>query len=274
MSPTEKEHPSAFDAMAEAFDAWFAKNANVFESELLAEKHFLTDPENTVSIGCGTGLFEERHGIPRGVEPAEGMAGLARRRGIDVKIGSAEDIPFGDEQFNGVLLGTILSYVKDRPKAVAEAYRILKHGGHVVVSFLPGEGSYTMMYDLAAVKGKYNPEISPEHPYPIEFIVEGTWCSTREVTELLKRAGFVDMEYVQTLTRHPKYSQRLGGGADRGVRQGGLRRRPGQEAVNVERGCGTMSGSGRSPIPPAALDSPGCQMEKMARPRGFEPLAT
>jgi hypothetical protein len=36
--------------------------------------------------------------------------------------------------------------------------------------------------------------------------VEGTWCSTREVTELLKRAGFVDLEYVQTLTRHPKYS--------------------------------------------------------------------
>jgi hypothetical protein len=36
--------------------------------------------------------------------------------------------------------------------------------------------------------------------------VEGTWCSTREVTELLKRAGFVDLEYVQTLTMHPKYS--------------------------------------------------------------------
>ena len=57
----------------------------MFESELLAEKHFLTDPENTVSIGCGTGLFEERHGIPRGVEPAEGMARRARRRGIDVR---------------------------------------------------------------------------------------------------------------------------------------------------------------------------------------------
>jgi hypothetical protein len=36
--------------------------------------------------------------------------------------------------------------------------------------------------------------------------VEGTWYSTREVTELLKRAGFVDLEYVQILTRHPKYS--------------------------------------------------------------------
>jgi len=56
--------PTRFDAMGEAFDAWFAKNANVFESELLAEKHFLTDPENPVSIGCGTGCSRKGKAIP------------------------------------------------------------------------------------------------------------------------------------------------------------------------------------------------------------------
>lgn len=201
-----KDTAPAFDAAAETFDAWFEKNRNVFESELLAERHFLTDPENTVSIGCGTGLFEQRHGIRRGVEPAEGMARLARGRGIDVKIAPAENIPYGNESTNGVLLGTILSYVKDRPKALSEAYRILKPGGHIVVSFLPKEGSYTMLYDLAAIKGKFNPETAPEHPYPIEFVEEGSWCSIREVTELLTNAGFVDLRYIQTLTRHPKFS--------------------------------------------------------------------
>jgi len=197
---------SAFDAIAEAFDAWFAKNANVFESELLAEKRFLDDPENTVSIGCGTGLFEERLGIRRGVEPAEGMARLARKRGIEVRIAPAENVPYGDGSVKCVLLGTILSYVKDRPKALAEAYRVLAPGGRIVVSNLPKEGSYALLYDLAAVQRKYDPETAPEHPYPIEFIEEGTWCSTREVVELLTNAGFVDLEFVQTLTRHPKYT--------------------------------------------------------------------
>ena len=74
-----KGESSAFDAIAEAFDTWFARNANVFESELLATKHFLDDPENTLSIGCGTGLFEQRLGVRRGCEPAVGMARLARK---------------------------------------------------------------------------------------------------------------------------------------------------------------------------------------------------
>ncbi|MGE5248236.1 MAG: class I SAM-dependent methyltransferase [Verrucomicrobiota bacterium] len=209
MTQAEKERAAgtpAFEEDAEAFDAWFAKNPAVFESELLAERRFVTDPENTVSIGCGSGLFEARLGIPRGVEPSEGMARLARKRGIDVRIGTAEEVPLGDETFNGVLLGTVLSYVKDRERAVREAHRILKHGGHVIVSFLPREGSYAMLYELADRKGSYDPETAPAHPYPIPFLEGVHWCSTSEIARLLQAAGFVDLEYVQTLTRHPRYT--------------------------------------------------------------------
>jgi SAM-dependent methyltransferase len=213
MTPLETEHEEAragetpaFEDDAEAFDAWFSRNRVVFESELLAEKRFVTDPENTVSIGCGSGLFEERLGIPRGVEPSAGMARLAQKRGISVKLGTAEDVPLEDGAFNGVLLGTVLSYVRDREKAVREAYRILKRGGHVVVSFLAREGSYAMLYDLASMKGAYDPEAAPGHPYPIRFLAGVHWCSTREIADLLKGAGFVGLEYAQTLTRHPKYT--------------------------------------------------------------------
>jgi SAM-dependent methyltransferase len=213
MRPLETERKEAraaetpaFEDDAEAFDAWFARNQAVFESELLAERRFITDPENTVSIGCGSGLFEKRLGIPRGVEPSSGMALLAQKRGISVKLGTAEDVPLENEAFNGVLLGTVLSYVKDREKAVREAYRILRRGGHVVVSFLAREGSYAMLYELAHANGTYDPETAPGHPYPVRFLEGAHWCSTREVTELLKGAGFVGLEYVQTLTRHPKYT--------------------------------------------------------------------
>jgi hydroxymethylpyrimidine/phosphomethylpyrimidine kinase len=197
---------AAFEEKAEDFDAWFAKNEAVFESEFLAEKRFFENPGTAVSIGVGSGLFASRLGIEFGVEPSQDMARLAERRGIKVKAGTAENVPFEDETFETVLLGTVLSYVQARNQAVKEAFRILRPGGHVVVSFVAREGSYTMLYDLAYLTGRHDPERAPRHPYPVKFIKGANWISTSEVTNLLKEAGFVDLRYVQTLTRHPKYT--------------------------------------------------------------------
>jgi hydroxymethylpyrimidine/phosphomethylpyrimidine kinase len=198
--------PSAFEEAAEDFDAWFDKNRVIFESELLAERHFLENPENAVSIGVGSGLFASKLGIKYGVEPAEKMAELARKRGIEVKIGTAENVPFPDERFDTVLLSTVLDYVKNPQQAVDEAFRILKPGGYIVVSFLTREGSYAMMYDLAYLRGQHDPAISPKHPYPVKFIRGAHWLSTGEVITLLKNAGFIGLKYAQTLTKHPKYT--------------------------------------------------------------------
>ena len=197
---------SIFEESAEDFDKWFSKNKIVFESEFLAEKHFLSNSKNSVSIGVGSGLFASRLGIEYGVEPSKEMVKLAKKRGIKVKIGTAEKVPFEGENFDTVLLSTILSYVDDPQKAVCEAYRILKHNGKVVVSFLAREGSYAMMYDLAYLRGKHDPETAPKYPYPVKFIKDTHWHSTKEVSNLLKKAGFVDLKYVQTFTKHPKYT--------------------------------------------------------------------
>ncbi len=197
---------SAFETSAEDFDSWFNRNQAIFESELLAQQQFIADPEHTVSIGCGSGIFDERLGIKSGVEPSEDMAKLARKRGMKIKIGTAEAIPYEDETVQTVLLGTILSYVKDRKKAINEAYRILEHNGHIVVSFLAREGAYSMLYDLASLRGEYDPDTAPKAPYPLKFLKGTHWCSVSEIRQLLQEAGFVDLKYVQTLTRHPKYS--------------------------------------------------------------------
>jgi hydroxymethylpyrimidine/phosphomethylpyrimidine kinase len=197
---------SAFKKAAEKFDAWFDKNKNIFESEFVAEKKLLPRPKNAVSIGVGSGLFASQLGIKYGVEPAEDMAKLARKRGIKVKIGTAEDVPYPNEKFDTVLLSTVLSYVHDPQKAVNEAYRILKPGGHVVISFLTREGSYAMLYELAYIRGNHDPEISPPQPYPLPFLGGAKWLSTDKITDLLCNAGFTDLRYVQTLRRHPKYS--------------------------------------------------------------------
>ena len=211
---------SAFESEAKDFDFWFSKNKNIFESEFLAEKELFPGPENAVSIGVGSGLFASGLGITKGVEPSNDMAKLARERGIDVKIGTAENVPYEDEKFNTVLLSTVLSYCENPLKALKEAFRILRKGGQVVVSFLPREGSYSMFYDLARVHGEFDPGRTPENPYPLKFIAGATWLSIEKMKELIHQAGFIDFEYAQTLTKHPRYSNEEIEKPSRGYKKG------------------------------------------------------
>ena len=81
----------AFDEYAEKYDAWFLENRAILESEVLLLRRFLHNPGDTVSVGCGTGLFElilrEEHGIDirYGVEPSDDMRGVAVKRGLLVE---------------------------------------------------------------------------------------------------------------------------------------------------------------------------------------------
>jgi ubiquinone/menaquinone biosynthesis C-methylase UbiE len=205
-----------FDAYAEKYDVWFLKNRNVLASEVRMLARALGDPGVTLSVGCGSGLFESilkaEHGVEirHGVEPATGMVEIARKRGLEVRIGTAEALPYEDGSFDTVLLNGIPSYVADLGRAFSEAYRVLRPGGHVVVADVPAESSYGLLYRLAGMVGTWEGsslrEIAPAHPYPVEFVAGATWRTTTEKTEVLRSAGFVDLEYVQTLTRHAKFS--------------------------------------------------------------------
>lgn len=208
-----------FDEYAEQYDIWFLKNRNVLESEVLLLKHFLKTPGKCLSVGCGSGLFEyllrTGHGIDIrfGVEPSDTMAKIAEKRGMLVKPGVAEKLPFGEAEFHSVLMNGTPSYINDLEKAFREAFRVLEPGGFILVADVPAESSYGLLYQLAkssdSWEDPYLGKIAPKHPYPVEFTKEATWRTTEEKTVLLTNAGFVDPEFAQTLTRHPKYSDDL-----------------------------------------------------------------
>jgi ubiquinone/menaquinone biosynthesis C-methylase UbiE len=205
-----------FDEHAEAYDGWFLKNQNVLDSEVLLLKHFLASPGKTLSVGCGSGLFEyllrTQHGIEiaHGVEPSEAMAEIAGRRGVEVRIGAAEQLPCPDGEFDTVLLNGTPSYIGDLEKALRETWRVLRPGGSVVVVDVPAESSYGLLYMLVALKGSWDDSrlqgLAPAVPYPVELAAAANWRTTEEKAEALRRVGFVDLEFAQTLTRHPRFS--------------------------------------------------------------------
>ncbi|MEE4312610.1 MAG: class I SAM-dependent methyltransferase [candidate division KSB1 bacterium] len=207
---------NGFDEHAEKYDAWFMENRNVLESELALLAYFLKNTGRTLSVGCGSGLFEmllrqQYHiEITDGIEPSEGMAEIARKRGMRVLTESAEKTSFNDESWDTLIYNGTPGYIKDLESAFREACRILVPGGTLLVLDVPKESSYGMLYNLAVVLGNWDhPKldgVKPKTPYPIEFAAAANWRTTAEKVELLKMTGFTDFHYAQTLTRHPLFS--------------------------------------------------------------------
>jgi ubiquinone/menaquinone biosynthesis C-methylase UbiE len=206
----------AFDEFAEKYDSWFLQNEAVLDSEVALLAHFLKNAGKTLSVGCGSGLFEvllkKDHNvhIEYGLEPAEHMAQIAVERGMQVKCATAEEMPYADEEFDTIYFNGSPSYITDLEKAFREGYRILKTGGKILVLDVPKESSYAMLYNLGMVLKDWDHKlfegIKPPAVYPLEFVLSANWRTTPQKVDLLRNAGFKNFDFAQTLTRHPAYS--------------------------------------------------------------------
>ncbi len=213
---TQKQQKLSFDQHATKYDAWFMENENLLRSEVALVAYALGEPGKTLSVGCGSGLFEyflkNDYGIEvnEGIEPSEAMAEIARKRGMKVSIGTAEEGDPGTEEYDTLLFNGTPSYISDINAAFERAYYALKKGGKIVVIDVPKDGSFAMLYNMAKTVGKWEHEllkdIRPASVYPIEFVKEANWRTTPEKTEALKKVGFKNFSYAQTLTTHPLYS--------------------------------------------------------------------
>ena len=123
-----------YDALRPQDDAWWAKFDAIVRLGNLRGRRVL-------DVGCGTGalaaaLAERAHAKVWGVEPSPEMRTVARARlprSIGVRSGNAEDLPFRDGWFDGVVYSLVVHLV-DRPRALAEAARVLATGGRIVVA--------------------------------------------------------------------------------------------------------------------------------------------
>jgi SAM-dependent methyltransferase len=95
-----------------------------------------------LDVGCGTGkvaaLLKNEHGAQvTGVDPSPEMLSVARRHhpALDLHSGCAEALPFRDESYERVVLHMVIQHV-DRPRSLAEAFRVLRPGGRIAVSAL------------------------------------------------------------------------------------------------------------------------------------------
>ena len=221
---------NSFDEHASKYDAWFMENTNVLLSEARLVAQTLSGSNNILSVGCGSGLFEkilrEDFGIniTDGIEPAQGMAEIARKRGMAVDITTAEEGDFGHAKYDTILFNGSPSYIADLRPIVDKAYAALPDGGRLILIDVPKESGYGLMYNLAKATGSWDHPlikgVAPANPYPIELVKAANWRTTAEKIEVMQNAGFKNIESWQTLTTHPLSSNEEAEYPSRGTDKG------------------------------------------------------
>ena len=95
-----------------------------------------------LEIGFGTGLnlehYPERVRRLMAVDPGVGMSRIARRRikgsriEVDLRVQTAEELPFEDGRFDCVVSTWTLCSIPDVQRALEEVYKVLKPGGRFI----------------------------------------------------------------------------------------------------------------------------------------------
>ena len=179
----------------------------------LIERLGLADGARVLDVGCGTGRLAhwiaERVGIMgavTGIDPLEERIHIARSRGGNVRfeVGQAEDLrAFEDASFDAVCMSSVLHWVTDKAKALAEVRRVLRPGGRLGVTTVPQElsraGTLGQTFETLLARAPYAGRIDRSM---FTFATRG--CTTTELVSLVldSRLDLAELHVAQHVRTH------------------------------------------------------------------------
>ena len=176
-----------FDRYYKKYDAWYDKNKFAYLSELKAIRKVLPKKGKGLEVGVGTGRFAQALGIESGIDPSKNMIEIARERGVNVKLGYGERLPFKNATFDYEAVIITICFTKNPEKVLKEAYRVLKKKGKIIIGIV----------DKDSFLGKFYQKKKSA------FYKEASFFGIKEITDLLKNTGFSKFSYYQTLYNFP-----------------------------------------------------------------------
>jgi ubiquinone/menaquinone biosynthesis C-methylase UbiE len=165
MSKKQKDLFLEFEA-----NNWFERNKKVLDSIRAEEDLLLKEildltksdtakPLSLLEIGCGNGkrLAElQKNGFQViGLDPSKAAIKVASEKGVEAKVGTADELPFPDNNFDILVFGFCL-YLCDRDdlfRIASEANRVLKETGYLfILDFYSKNETSNDYHHLAGVK--------------------------------------------------------------------------------------------------------------------------
>jgi ubiquinone/menaquinone biosynthesis C-methylase UbiE len=182
-----------FNRIAETYDQWYdrPKGRAIFNAELRCiQSLYKRLSGQWLEVGIGTGRFASKLQIEKGIDPSVRMLGIAKERGISVCAGQAENLPFPDNSFDGVLLALALCFIATPYKAIEECRRILRSQGNLLAGVIPSDSPWGDTYSKKKAAGH-------------SAYASANFLKTQEILSLMEKAGFTFRAAASTLFWSP-----------------------------------------------------------------------
>ena len=181
-----------FNSLASDYDAWFEGAGRlIFDIEVGAFQKVLSSlPKPWLEVGVGSGRFAQSLGIKMGLDPSIRLAEIAKRRGIEVLLGVAEQPPLRERAFGTLFLIVTLCFVTKPLDVLAESHRVLAPGGKIVLGLVLRDSPCGQFYEEKKKQGH-------------RYYKHATFYSFAEVSGFLEEAGFSVERVISTLFQKP-----------------------------------------------------------------------
>jgi SAM-dependent methyltransferase len=143
-----------FDVSADAYDRFMGRYS-VTLSPQLADLAGVASGQRAVDVGCGSGMLTAElvarlgAGSVAAIDPSPSFVEAIGGRfpGVDVRRATAEDLPFGDGEFDAALSQLVVHFMRDAVQGLREMARVTRPGGAVAAS----------VWDLAGGRAPISP---------------------------------------------------------------------------------------------------------------------
>jgi SAM-dependent methyltransferase len=182
-----------FAVPAEAYDRYMGRYS-VQLGPQLANLAAVRAGGRVLDVGCGpgalTGVLVERlgAGAVAAVDPSESFVAAAQERhpDVDIRQAAAEQLPFGDEEFDAALAQLVVHFMADPVAGLREMARVTRRGGVVAASvwdFAGGQAPASTLWQAAL-------ELDPD----VEDESHLAGARAGHLAELLAAAGLREVE--------------------------------------------------------------------------------